>query len=62
MVRLIDEYGAPEHIRSDNGSEFIEKNLRQWLTDEGIETPYNEPDSPWKNGYIESFHAWLREE
>jgi transposase InsO family protein len=23
MGRLIDEHGAPEHIRSDNGSEFI---------------------------------------
>ena len=26
--KLIDEHGAPEHIRSDNGSEFIERGLR----------------------------------
>jgi putative transposase len=29
--KLIDEHGAPEHIRSDNGSEFIERSLREWI-------------------------------
>ena len=62
MARLIEEYGAPEHIRSDNGSEFIEKNLREWLSREGIKSLYIEPGSPWQNGYIESFHARFREE
>ena len=62
MARLIGQHGAPEHIRSDNGSEFIEKNLRQWLSDQGIKTLYIEPGSPWENGYIESFHARLRQE
>ncbi|WP_425504426.1 DDE-type integrase/transposase/recombinase [Ruficoccus amylovorans] len=28
MSELISAYGSPEHIRSDNGSEFIEKSLR----------------------------------
>ncbi len=62
MARLIEEYGVPEYIRSDNGSEFIEKNLREWLSSEGIKTLYIEPGSPWQNGYIESFHARFREE
>ena len=62
MARLIEECGEPEHIRSDNRSEFIEKNLREWLSREGIKTLYIEPDSPWQNGYIESFHARFREE
>jgi len=62
MARLIDEYGAPEYIRSDNGSEFIESNLREWLENEGIKTLYIDPGSPWQNGFIESFHARLREE
>ena len=60
MARLIEEYGVPEYIRSDNGSEFIEKNLREWLSSEGIKTLYIEPGSPWQNGYIESFRPLPR--
>lgn len=62
LSELIDRHGAPEHIRSDNGSEFIEGNLREWLTQNQIKTLYIEPGSPWQNGYIESFNARLREE
>ena len=62
MARLIEEYGAPAFIRSDNGSEFIEKNLREWLERKHIKTLYIEPGSPWQNGFIESFHARLRQE
>ena len=60
--RLIEEHGAPENIRSDNGSEFIEKELRKWLRDNRIKTLYIDPGSPWQNGYIESFNARLRDE
>jgi len=60
--RLIEENGVPEYIRSDNGSEFIEKNLHKRLSSEGIKTLYIEPGSPWQNGYIESFHGRFREE
>lgn len=62
MRYLIDQHGAPEYIRSDNGSEFIEKELGQWLKDEGIATIYIDPASPWQNGYIESFHDKFRDE
>ncbi len=62
MARLIAEHGAPEYIRSDNGSEFIEKELQRWFDYQGIKTLFIEPGSPWQNGYIESFNARLREE
>ena len=54
--------GIPEHIRSDNGPEFIAKPLRRWLTRLGVQTLYIEPGSPWENGYIESFNGKLRDE
>lgn len=62
MSELISAYGSPGYIRSDNGSEFIEKSLRSWYDDEGIKTLYIEPGSPWQNGFIESFNGRLRDE
>jgi len=54
--------GIPEHIRSDNGSEFTAKSLREWLGSLGVKTAYIEPGSPWENGYNESFNGKLRDE
>lgn len=62
LERLVAEHGAPQFIRSDNGSEFIEKELRKWIDDAGIKTIYIDPGSPWQNGYIESFNARVRDE
>jgi putative transposase len=54
--------GIPEHIRSDNGSEFTAKEVRKWLARMGVKTLFIEPGSPWENGYIESFNGKLRDE
>jgi putative transposase len=58
----IQRYGAPKHIRSDNGPEFIARALKGWLERANVETLYVEPGSPWQNGFAESFHARLRDE
>ena len=55
-------HGPPEHIRSDNGPEFIAIALRQWLQHLQVKTLYIEPGSPWENGYCESFNSKLRDE
>jgi transposase InsO family protein len=52
----------PEHIRSDNGSEFTAKAVRSWLNRLGVKTLFIAPGSPWENGYIESFNGKLRDE
>jgi transposase InsO family protein len=62
LMRLFRERGVPEHIRSDNGPEFIERALRDWLVRAGVRTLYVEPGAPWENGYAESFHSRLRDE
>jgi putative transposase len=54
--------GVPEHVRSDNGPEFIAKAVRQWIAAVGAKTAYIEPGSPWENGYCESFNSKLRDE
>ena len=62
LADLFLEYGIPEHIRSDNGPEFVAKAVRDWLSDLGVTTLFIEPGSPWENGYIESFNGKLRDE
>jgi len=54
--------GVPEHIRSDNGPEFIAKAVRAWLAKMGCSTIFITPGSPWENPYIESFIGKLRDE
>jgi hypothetical protein len=54
--------GVPNHIRSDNGAEFVAKAVREWIAAVGAKTAYIQPGSPWENGYIESFNARLRDE
>jgi putative transposase len=54
--------GVPGFIRSDNGPEFIAEAIRIWLSDNHIDTLYIAPGSPWENGFIESFHARLRDD
>jgi transposase len=54
--------GVPDHIRSDNGSEFTATRVREWLGRVGVKTLSIEPGSPWENGSIESFNGKLRDE
>ena len=55
-------HGIPEHIRSDNGLEFMAKLVRKWLERIGVRTLFIEPGSPWENGYNESSNGKLRDE
>jgi putative transposase len=58
----MERYGMPEHIRSDNGPEFIAYAIGDWLKGKEIKTLYIKPGSPWENGHIESFHDKMRDE
>jgi len=62
LAGLFIRHGAPEYIRSDNGSEFTAKVVRRWLSHIGVQTLYIEPGSPWENGYNESFNGKFRDE
>ncbi len=62
LAELFVSRGIPTHIRSDNGSEFIARKLRQWLTALQVAPLYIEPGSPWENGYCESFNGKMRDQ
>ena len=62
LSELFITEGMPHYIRSDNGSEFTAKTLKEWLKKLKVNTAYIEPASPWENGYNESFNGRLRDE
>lgn len=62
LADLFIIHGIPDHIRSDNGPEFVAEIVRGWLLRLGVQTLFIEPGSPWENGYIESFNGELRYE
>lgn len=62
LADLFLKYGFPKHIRSDNGPEFIARNLKNWMQKLEVQPLYIEPGSPWENGYIESFNGKMRYE
>jgi transposase InsO family protein len=62
LAELFAMRGVPEHIRSDNGPEFVAQAIQRWLAQVGVQTLYIAPGAPWENGYAESFHSRLRDE
>jgi transposase InsO family protein len=62
LVGVVRQRGAPGHIRSDNGPEFIAQAIRAWMAAAGLETLYIKPGAPWENGYAESFNSKVRDE
>ena len=62
VAAAMARYGRPEHLRSDNGPEFIAYAIQDWLKAKQVKTIYITPGSPWENAYIESFHDKLRDE
>lgn len=62
LAELFVDRGPPDHIRSDNGSEFAAHAIRDWLGKVGVKTLFIAPGSPWENGYCESFNGKMRDE
>ena len=62
MADVIVIKGVPEHLRSDNGPEFVARALLKWMADQKIETALIDPGKPWQNGVGESFNGKFRDE
>ena len=50
--------GVPDHIRSDNGPEFVAEAVQAWITAVGAKTAYFERGSRWELG--ERLHRELQ--
>ena len=59
---VIEQRGAPEAIRCDNGPEFTSRHFLTWCESRKIRTVYIQPGRPMQNGYVESFNGRFRDE
>jgi putative transposase len=62
LADVLPVRGIPEYLCSDNGPEFVARELRWWPGRLGTGTLYIEPGSPWENEWCESFDGKLRDE
>jgi putative transposase len=62
LEKLVVERGAPRHLRSDNGPEFVSRAILRWFARRGVETAFIDPGKPWQNGLDESFNGKFRDE
>ena len=59
---VIEQRGAPEAIRCDNGPEFTSRHFLSWCEQRRIGLVHIQPGRPMQNGHVESFNGRLRDE
>ena len=59
---LFSKHGMPKYIRSDNGPEFVAKEVCDFLALLPTSPAFIEPGSPWQNGYCESLNSQIASE
>lgn len=61
---LFEDYNYPDSvvIRSDNGSQFIAKNVREYLGIIGVQQEFTHVATPEENAHIEAYHGILKKE
>jgi len=59
--RIAARRGYPMILRSDNGPEFVCDAVAAWAAGK-VGLSFIPPGQPWRNGYVESFHARQRDE
>lgn len=59
---IIEQRGAPEAIRCDNGPEFTSRHFLAWCEERRIGLIHIQPGRPMQNGWVESFNGRFRDE
>lgn len=55
LRRCLLDWGVPEQIKTDNGSDYISRYIRQFITSLDIEQSLCDPFSGWQKPHIERF-------
>jgi len=53
---------VPQRIQTDNGTEFISKEMDKWAYDNQVTMDYSRPGKPTDNPFVESFNGSFRDE
>jgi len=53
---------VPQRIQTDNGPEFISKEMDKWAYDNSVVMDYSRPGKPTDNPFVESFNGSFRDE
>ena len=53
---------VPKRIQTDNGSEFISKEMDRWAYENKVTMHYSRPGKPTDNPFVESFNGSFRDE
>lgn len=63
LERLRAWYGIkPKRILTDNGSEFVSKEMDRWAYENKVTMDYSRPGKPTDNPFVESFNGSFRDE
>src|SRR5205085_1176097 len=62
LDNTIRQWGRPDSIGSDNGTELTSNAILSWADLTGVGWHYIAPGKPQQNGFIESFNVRLRDE
>jgi putative transposase len=62
LQAIVNQRGAPQFLRSDNGPEVSSRHYLAWCVEHRIAMIHIQPGKPTQNGHVESFHGRLRDE
>ena len=62
LDQLIEWWGKPKLIRSDNGPEYISELMDECCKQHEIEHVFTQPGNPQQNAYVERFDRTVRYE
>jgi len=64
LSQMLEKHQYPENIviRSDNGSQFIAKSVREYLELIGVSQEFTHVATPEENAHVEAYHGILKKE